>query len=73
MPRIAWWLQMQWGDGRGIVGDILCMRMVKRGVTALITDGVMRDKLACWQPVCRSGVRRGGTGFGQSADIRRLE
>src|SRR5499433_3145379 len=28
----------------GIFGDILCMRMVKRGVTALITDGVMRDK-----------------------------
>jgi regulator of RNase E activity RraA len=28
----------------GIFGDILCMRMVRRGVTALITDGVMRDK-----------------------------
>ena len=28
----------------GIFGDILCARMVKRGVTALITDGVMRDK-----------------------------
>ena len=28
----------------GIFGDILCMRMVKRGVKALITDGVMRDK-----------------------------
>jgi regulator of RNase E activity RraA len=28
----------------GIFGDILCMRMVKRGVTALVTDGVMRDK-----------------------------
>jgi len=28
----------------GIFGDILCMRMVKRGVSALITDGVMRDK-----------------------------
>src|SRR5688572_15216432 len=27
----------------GIFGDILCARMVKRGVTALITDGVMRD------------------------------
>lgn len=27
----------------GIFGDILCMRMVKRGVTALVTDGVMRD------------------------------
>jgi regulator of RNase E activity RraA len=30
--------------GAGIFGDILVMRMVKRGVTALITDGVMRDK-----------------------------
>jgi regulator of RNase E activity RraA len=30
--------------GAGIFGDILCMRMVKRGVTALITDGVMRDR-----------------------------
>ena len=28
----------------GIFGDILCMRMVKRGVKALVTDGVMRDK-----------------------------
>jgi regulator of RNase E activity RraA len=27
----------------GIFGDILCSRMVKRGVTALITDGVVRD------------------------------
>jgi regulator of RNase E activity RraA len=27
----------------GIFGDILCARMVKRGVTALITDGVVRD------------------------------
>lgn len=27
----------------GIFGDILCARMVQRGVTALITDGVVRD------------------------------
>lgn len=27
----------------GIFGDILCARMVKRGVAALVTDGVMRD------------------------------
>ena len=27
----------------GIFGDILCMRMVRRGV-ALVTDGVVRDK-----------------------------
>ena len=27
----------------GIFGDILCSRMQKRGVAALITDGVVRD------------------------------
>lgn len=27
----------------GIFGDILCARMVKRDVAALVTDGVMRD------------------------------
>jgi regulator of RNase E activity RraA len=27
----------------GVFGDILCARMVKRGVTALVTDGVVRD------------------------------
>ena len=27
----------------GIFGDILCARMVKRGVAGLITDGVLRD------------------------------
>jgi regulator of RNase E activity RraA len=43
----------------GIFGDILCMRMKKRGVTALITDGVMRDKtgvLATDLPVWCAGV-----------------
>ena len=29
--------------GAGIFGDILCARMAKRGVQALVTDGVMRD------------------------------
>ncbi len=28
----------------GIFGDILCARMHKRGVAALVTDGVVRDK-----------------------------
>ena len=45
--------------GAGIFGDILCMRMVKRGVTALITDGVMRDKhgvVATGLPVWCAGV-----------------
>ena len=27
----------------GVLGDILCARMVKRGVGALVTDGVVRD------------------------------
>jgi regulator of RNase E activity RraA len=27
----------------GVWGDILCARMVKRGVLALVTDGVVRD------------------------------
>src|SRR4030095_12692086 len=27
----------------GIFGDILCARMKKRGVAALVTDGVVRD------------------------------
>lgn len=27
----------------GIFGDILCARMQKRGITALVTDGVVRD------------------------------
>jgi regulator of RNase E activity RraA len=45
--------------GAGIFGDILCMRMVKRGVAALITDGAMRDKtgvLATGLPVWCAGV-----------------
>src|SRR5205085_8650438 len=29
--------------GAGIFGDILCARMVKRGVIGLVTDGVVRD------------------------------
>jgi regulator of RNase E activity RraA len=29
--------------GAGIFGDILCARMKKRGVSALVTDGVIRD------------------------------
>ena len=30
-------------DDAGIFGDILCARMKKRGVAALVTDGVIRD------------------------------
>jgi regulator of RNase E activity RraA len=45
--------------GAGIFGDILCMRMVKRSVAALVTDGVMRDKhgvLGTGLPVWCAGV-----------------
>ncbi|MES0172594.1 ribonuclease activity regulator RraA [Mesorhizobium sp. M0006] len=43
----------------GIFGDILCARMVKRGVAALVSDGVVRDVqgvLATGLPVWCSGV-----------------
>lgn len=43
----------------GIFGDILCARMKKRNVTALVTDGVLRDRagvLASGLPVWCSGV-----------------
>lgn len=43
----------------GIFGDILCQRMVKRGVAALVTDGVVRDVagvLGTDLPVWSSGV-----------------
>jgi regulator of RNase E activity RraA len=43
----------------GIFGDILVMRMMRRNVTALITDGVVRDKagvLATRLPVWCAGV-----------------
>lgn len=47
-------------DDAGIFGDILCLRMRKRGVAGLVTDGVVRDvagvlgtKLPVW---CRGGA-----------------
>ncbi len=43
----------------GIFGDILCARMAKRGVAALVTDGVVRDVggvLGTGLPVWCSGV-----------------
>jgi regulator of RNase E activity RraA len=43
----------------GIFGDILCARMRKRGVAALVTDGVMRDGVGCEKtglPIWCSGV-----------------
>src|SRR3974390_3559440 len=46
-------------NSAGIFADLLCMRMVKRGVAALITDGVMRDKhgeIGTGLPVWCAGV-----------------
>ena len=43
----------------GIFGDILCARMAKRGIAALVTDGVVRDVagvLATGLPVWCQGV-----------------
>ncbi|HLT78443.1 MAG TPA: ribonuclease activity regulator RraA [Ferrovibrio sp.] len=43
----------------GIFGDILCARMRKRGVAALVTDGVVRDGagvIATGLPVWCSGI-----------------
>ncbi|MET3174669.1 UNVERIFIED_ORG: regulator of RNase E activity RraA [Arthrobacter sp. UYCu721] len=43
----------------GIVGDILCARMVKRKVAGLVTDGVIRDVqgvIATGLPVWSSGI-----------------
>ncbi|HXF87688.1 MAG TPA: ribonuclease activity regulator RraA [Xanthobacteraceae bacterium] len=45
--------------GAGIFGDILAMRMARRGVVALVTDGAVRDKagvLATGLPVWCAGV-----------------
>ena len=59
--------------GAGIFGDILCMRMVKRGVIALITDGVMRDKHGVLGTGCRYGVRALRHRRQSNSDFRRLE
>ena len=39
----------------GIFGDILCARMKKRNVAALVTDGVVRDRAGVLMSGCRSG------------------
>ena len=57
----------------GIFGDILCARMQKRNVAALVTDGAVRDRAGVLRsalPVwCAGG---GGAGFRQSTDFCRL-
>ena len=41
----------------GIFGDILCARMAKRGVAALVTDGAVRDlRGGARDRACRSGA-----------------
>src|SRR3979411_604875 len=53
----------------GIFGDILTMRMARRGVTALVTDGVIRDKagvLATKLPVWCAGTAAPASATGPS-------
>src|SRR5205823_3635830 len=56
----------------GIFGDILCARMVKRGVAALITDGVVRDVEGVLHQFARVVRRVCGAALGGRADLRRL-
>ena len=57
----------------GIFGDILCARMKKRNVTALVTDGVMRDLAGVHRQQAAGLVRgRRRAGLGQRLDLRRL-
>ena len=57
----------------GIFGDILCARMVKRGVAALVTDGVVRDVEGVLGTGSAGVVRRlCRAAFGGRADLRRL-
>ena len=52
----------------GIFGDILCMRMVRRGVKALVTDGVVRDKAG----VVATGLPTGCRGTAAPASVNGL-
>jgi regulator of RNase E activity RraA len=52
----------------GIFGDILCMRMVKRGVAGLITDGVMRDK----EGIMKTGMSVWCNGVAAPASVNQL-
>ena len=57
----------------GIFGDILCARMKKRNVAALVTDGVVRDRSGVLTSAFAGVVRRDcRPGFGQWIDVRRL-
>ena len=52
----------------GIFGDILTARMVKRGVTALVTDGAVRDKAG----VIKSGLPVWCAGVAAPASVNAL-
>ena len=52
----------------GIFGDILCARMRKRGVAALVTDGVVRDAAG----VIRTGLPGWCQGVAAPASVARL-
>ena len=52
----------------GIFGDILCARMHKRGVAALVTDGVVRDAAG----VIRTGLPVWCQGVAAPASVARL-
>ena len=52
----------------GIFGDILCARMAKRGVAALVTDGVLRDGAG----VARTGLAIWGQGVTAPASVAGL-
>lgn len=52
----------------GIFGDILCLRMAKRGVGALVTDGVMRDK----EGIARTGFPVWCRGVAAPASVNQL-
>ena len=59
----------------GIFGDILTMRMMKRNVTALVTDGVVRDKagvLASKLPVWCAGTAAPASVTGFSLSVERF-
>src|SRR6188472_1527962 len=52
----------------GVFGDILCARMVKRGVAALVTDGVVRDAAG----VLGTGLAAWGAGIAAPPSVAGL-
>ena len=52
----------------GVFGDILCARMARRGATALVTDGVVRDL----EGVERTGLKVWAAGTAAPASVAGL-